>query len=530
MSDTTTLANLMSVDNDATLPTYRRPELLAVGYQLDLMMDLLGGTSSMHKKATTYIRKWTDEEIETFNIRSVAEQVLEGLGRALSASVGMMFAREPNLDWKEVDETFQDQWESVDGSGTAGHVFVKKFSETAVRDGVAAILVDHTPLPRDAETGETIAINAREETERGVQPTWASYPRSNILSWHTEEISNRETLVQAVLYEPSTVRDGAFGVKSVDRFRALVLANGVAGWILFEATEENPSEMSHFKIVKEGVFRNKNGQVADFIPLAIAHTGRSDEVMVATIPLLGVAYANLGHWQLSTNLRFYIDLLSFPQPWIRGALAPNQVANPEGDATTTPGKLKVGPMVFIHLTGENSEYGFASPSPDNYEPIQASIRKKEEDMALQGLSFLARDKRAAETAEAKRLDATAENASLATAAQGIDDAVNQALGFSAWYNGVTGDAPVFTINRDFESTTMSPEVMAAYVAAVEKAGLPIPIFLQMWQDGGRIPPDTDLEELEVEMMAILASQEQERREAEETAAARLEAARAEAAA
>ena len=122
-------------------------------------------------------------------------------------------------------------------------------------------------------------------------------------------------------------------------------------------------------------------------------------------------------------------------------------------------------------------------------------------MAQMGMMFLAKDTRAAETAEAKRLDATAENATLATVAQGIDDAINEALKAHAWFQGLDeNQVPVYQINRDFESTALDPQTMAVYVAAVERAGLPPRSLLEAWQSGGRIGPDVDLDELENEMM------------------------------
>jgi hypothetical protein len=123
-------------------------------------------------------------------------------------------------------------------------------------------------------------------------------------------------------------------------------------------------------------------------------------------------------------------------------------------------------------------------------------------MAQQGLSFLQTDTRAAETAEAKRLDASAENATLATAAQGIEDAINAAWEIHGWYEGMAPiDCPVVSISRDYEATTMPAQLLAAYVQAVAQAGLPVRLLLAQMQQGGLIAPDEDLDVLAGEMMA-----------------------------
>ena len=90
-----------------------------------------------------------------------------------------------------------------------------------------------------------------------------------------------------------------------------------------------------------------------------------------------------------------------------------------------------------------------------------------------GLSFLSRQTRAAETAEAKRLDAAAEDATLATAGQAIEDAVNQAWADAAWYLGLTPDAAsVVTLNRDYERAVLSPQMVQA-VGALIAGGMPV---------------------------------------------------------
>lgn len=498
------------------LPNYARPELLDVAKDLDLVRDLLGGTRRMHERADIYIRRWADEDPRVWDVRAKCEQVQEGLSRALSAGVGMLFARSPSMDWRGASEAFRAQWENIDSAGTHGRVFVKKFADMSLRDGTGLIVVDHPSPPKD-EDGNRLPVTAQTEADLNLRPTWASYPRANILSWHTETVDNAETLTQVNLYEPTLVRKGRFGVELKKRYRTLFLVDRRAAWILWEAINENPAEQSHFRVVDSGYYTNRNGDFAPFLPVAVAHTGRSDAILCSTIPLLGVAWANLGHWQISTNLRFYTDLASFPQPTVIGSLAPshNPVTN-----QLDPGKLRLGPLVVIQLMGENADFKWSAPPVETFEPLERQRAQKERDMATMSFSFLAKDKRVQETAEAKRLDSTAENASLATAAQGIDDCINQALYYHAWFLGEhEKELPVFELNRDFEATVMDPAAMLAYVTAVEKAGLPRRLLLEAWQEGGRIPADADLDELLLEMMAEAAAQEAARAEAAAEAAA-----------
>lgn len=510
---------------DPSLPNYARPDYRALALDLKLIADELGGTRAMHAAAGRYIRKWKAEDKDTYTFRSRCETFFEGLGRTLSAAVGMLFAKPPTVTWNGAETAMKPHWDDVDGAGTAGTVFVKRFAEAAVRDGLGVLLVDHPPAPRG------IVVHAGNEVELNLRPTWAMYNRGAAINWRVERLNNRRTLTLLVLHEPATVSDQAYGVKTVHRFRVLrmqsLLELGdksaadlpvmpyVATWTLWQLNDGAVGDrMDSFTQVGTGVFQNRAGDAAAALPLAIAYTGRTDGIMDARIPLLGVAWANLSHWQLSTELRFNTVVAAFAQPTVIGELADDT-----SGASPVPGKLKIGPLALVHLrTG--GEYRWTEASGTGLARLATLVLEKLGDIARLGLSFLQSDTRAAETAEAKRLDASAENATLATAAQGIEDAVNLALEVHAWYVGIPkAQAPTVQLSRDFENTVMAADVMTAYAYAVEKAGLPLRVLLDSFQRGGRIPADANLDDMELEAVANARADADAKAQAEAEAAA-----------
>lgn len=497
------------------LPNYTRPEVVAAQKDLTLVSDLLAGTRRMHEQSQSagYIRKWTDELQGVYDIRRTAETVFEGLGRTLSSATGMLFAKAPGIEWNQSEAAMKPHFDNIDAAGTKHSVFLKRFAEASIRDGIGVILVDHTPPP------DPKVLPLGERTEKvnqdfGLRPTWAMYSRSQVINWRSAVVNNQKRLTLIVFHECSEQETGQYGIATVHRYRVLRLLNGVATWTLYEQMKPEAMTEGDFKEIGKGTFANRDGRPADFLPVAIAYTGRTDSVMCSTIPLLGVAWANLAHWQQSSDLRFYRSLAAFPQPVVIGEIAQEHTA-----AGPVPGKLRVGPMVVVHLQGENASFQWNELTGSSMEQLEKGIDEKLGQISKLGMAFLATDTRAPETAEAKRLDATAENSTLATAAQGIEDAANLANEFHAWYLGIEkAGAPVVTISRDYESTAMDPAAMAVYIQAVRDAGLPIRVLLEAWQIGGRIPPDADLEELELEMEAAkAAADEQKRLEQEEQA-------------
>jgi hypothetical protein len=509
---------------DPSKPNYVRPEVQKVRTDLELMADLIAGTRRMWERSqvANYIRKWADEKTAIYHIRRQSETVFEGVARTLSAAVGMLFAKPPVVEWNASEAAMDEHWEDLDGAGTSGPVLCKRFADQSIRDGLGLILVDHPAPPKDVDV-----VTEAVAQEFNLRPQWALYQRYYAISWRVGRVNNRAEPTQVVLEECDYAEAGQFGVVERKRYRVLQLVTRAPGtlnvldpggpmatWELFEETKDGT--VYGFKSVGKGVFKNINGEPAATLPIAVAYTGRTDAPFCASIPLLGVAFANLAHWQLSTNLRFYCDLAAFPQPTVTGELASTTVQAAGGNATTMPGKLQIGPAVAVMLKGADSKYSFTAPPTDAFAPLEVRIQEKRQQIGEMGMSFLTPDTRAAETAEAKRLDAAAENSTLATAAQGIEDALNRALEIHAWYLGIEAEgAPVLTINKDFEATVMEPAVMLAYITAAKEVGFPVSQVLKIFQQGGRLPLDTDLDALELEMAANAAAEAERQRQAAE---------------
>lgn len=492
---------MSAISTDPADPNYARPEYVAAARDLKLVDDLLGGTRAMHAASETYIRKWKAEKKENYNIRRTCESLFEGLERTLSAAVGMLYSRPPQIKYNHSEAVIAPHLDNVDNQGTAFPIFAKRFGEAATRDGLAAILVDHTPPPVDEE-GNPRTPTAEEEVSLNLRPVWTRYDRSQIINWQTGVVNNQRVLTLVVLHEAAEEPVGPFGTQRVEKYRELRLLDGQAVWRLWR-TVKGEDGKEEFRAEDAGVFTDRAGRVSPVIPLAIAYAGRTDAPLQATIPLRGVAWANLSHWQLSTDLRFNTLVASFAQPTVTGKLAVDPVTGLERP-------LEIGPLVTMQIQ-EGGSFSWTEAAGTGLERLSLLRDEKLQQIGVLGLSFLTPDTRAAETAEAKRIDATAQNATLATASQGIEDALNLAFEFHAWYLGIEkAGAPVATLSRDFESAAIAADIMTAYVQAVASAGLPPRLLLDAWQQGGRIAQEVDLDALEMEMMAGKAAEAERR--------------------
>lgn len=486
-------------------PTYQRPEVIAVAKDLTLIDDLLAGTRRMQEMSAVrkYLPKWTHEQDEVYAIRRACEAVYGGLGRTLSASTGMLFARPPKIEYNSFEEVMTEHLQNIDGLGTAFDVFAKRYSNLCIRDGFSVLLIDHTPPPPEDEVAR---LGSAVDKKYNQRPLWAYYSRGQVRAWRTANVNGQTVITQLVLAESPEEPVGLFGTQVVEQYRILEVTNGVAGWRILRKSSGGRATLlqGEFFNAGSGVFRNVRGETRDTLPIAVGYTGDNVAPMQCSIPLLDVAFANLGHWQIATDLAFYRRLSAFPQPYVVGELAQEQRA----DGQLVTGQLRFGPMVAVHLQ-ENGEFGWRELTGSSMEQLEKGIEAKERQMSQLGMSFLAKSSRSQETAEAKRLDATAENATLATAGRGVNDALNMGLEIHAWYLGNEDKqaAPTCELNTDFDAIAMDSATMAVYVQAVASAGLPPMVLLEAWQAGGRLPPDADLEALEREMLAAKVAQD-----------------------
>src|SRR4051812_30595017 len=93
-------------------PSTPRLEYVLAAPDVALIRDELAGTRQMHASAAKYIPKYKAEKPEAYKRRATAAKFYGGLGRTLSASVGMLFAKppKPSENWPQ---EMQDQWENL---------------------------------------------------------------------------------------------------------------------------------------------------------------------------------------------------------------------------------------------------------------------------------------------------------------------------------------------------------------------------------------------------------------------------------
>jgi hypothetical protein len=442
--------------------------------------DVYDGTDAIHAAGERYLPRFPAESPDNYRRRSTSTEFYNAFARTVGGTVGLVFQRDPILG-DDNPPAVRDHWENIDGAGRHGTVFARDLFTDAMIVGHGGILVDY-PAVADPDT-----VTLATERALALRPYWVRVRAEDIVSWRFTQFGGLFLLTQLVLREEVERPLGAFGVALVTRYRVfrLDLATQHVTWELWEP-EQVPGEQATIplKPIASGIVRNQ--ERIPFAPFIIGPPGQPVTSLTSKPPLLDLADANLAHYRVAADRRHVMSLACTPTPV--------RIGVPD-DAPP----IILGPTSAIDIPSPDGDVKFLEPSGAAFQPTQSELDMLERRMAALGLAFLMSDTRAAETAEAKRIDTAQQNATLATAARGLQDALEQALDFHARYLGQRGGS--IAVNTDFEQTVMAPEVMDAYARMVDSDKLSLEMFWDLLRQGRRLPDSFDADTEKVRILA-----------------------------
>jgi hypothetical protein len=444
-------------DNPKTLSASAKRQQHA----LQIVRDLFAGPEKVRERGAVYLPQAPGEDGINYTVRLNRSVFFNAFRHTIEGLVGFVFRKDPVLG-EDVPEPITKHWENIDNAGTHGDVFLRELMADAQTAGHAAILVEF-PKTEGTQTA------ADEQTE--IRPYWVPIRKDNILSWRSAVVNGRLVLTQVVLKECAYVPAGMFGEVLQEQYRVLFNDQGTVGYQLLEVTKENKVIEVDF-----GLYPTQTE-----IPIAEIVTSGKKSLFESEPPLIDLAYLNIAHYQGDSDYRWSIHKTNVPILFAAGF-------NVQDEATGT--QVAIGPNSLVNAQDPTAKLEYVAHNGEALGSSQQALQDLKSDMATMGLAMLAPDKRAAETAEAKRIDKSTSDSALAVTARGLQDGAERALGFHAKYMKMD-DGGSITINRDFENLTLTPQQVTALSALVRDGHLTIETLWKMLQDGNVLPDDFD---------------------------------------
>lgn len=455
--------------------------------------DAYEGTDALAARPRYYLPKHKKEQPDDYKYRVAHAVPFNGFRAAIQGFVGLAFAKPPTLGG-DVPREIRAHAENIDGRGRHLNVFAKDITEDGATVGSVGVLLDYPTRPENA--------TAQDELNGYLRPYWIHVRAEDVLSWDHTMIGAREMLTQLVLQETATVKVGRFGRKTVTRYRVYTqdVANlGITAPVLFSVLEARKSKTSSGETdyieIASGVVKTKRGNISK-IPFEGALLGTPTSSMTARPWLKDLLDLMLAHYRVASDRGWLMHQSCVPIPVRKGYKAPvDRDGNPRPAAIAAANVL----MDLPADTKEHSDIGFkfVEVAGTAFEPTAKELERMKQEMGTLGLQFLAPSSRAAETADARRIDSRIEHASLSSMMSVIDDLIERCLILHAEFMGLEivrsgeKDGGSFSTNRDFERTALSAEMIKVYMELNLNGQLSMETLLEILERGRALPDGFD---------------------------------------
>lgn len=458
------------------LPIHAHPWYELQREDWEKVRDLMAGTRAVRKKGALYLPKHAAEQPDDYELRLKLGVVYNGFKRTLQAMTGLVMQRPVELG--QTAGKIAEHWESIDGRRGHGAVFARRVFTEGLATNWCGILVDMQPLEDEG------GVRSRaDEARLGLRPYWRLYKAEDIRDWQWTEYQGEQVLRLLVLRECYQERVGRFRIEERVDYRVIEWRGpGEITWELWR--EEGDRGNRSASLVRRGSILG---------PERIPFSFFTPNEVYGPPPLIDLADLNLTHYRTDTDRRHLMRIGCLPIPVRIGY--PNAGDEPEKPFGTNR-------LLDVPLDGD---FKWAEITGAAFGVTGEDLRMIEARMGAMGLAFLQPETRAAETAEAKRIDSTAQNATLASAARALKDCLEEAVIYHAQFLKV---APVgVEVNTDFERTVLPPQMIDA-LSRLEVAGqLSLETLLAMLKRGHVLGDDTDVEEELARIMQRRAEQD-----------------------
>lgn len=467
-------AKSVSPTGDEHLPSTKCLAAKRQAPSLTVVRDLWAGNERVKACAQTYLPQAPREDAQDYRVRLQRATLYNVFRNTVIGLMGYGFREPPKLQ-EDVPAQLQTDWENIDLAGTHGDVFARDVGTDATTTGHAAILVDYPAGEASANYSDDLAK----------RPYWVPLTKDQLLSWRTTIEEGRTVLTQLVIEEQSCVPVGTFGDTLQTRYRVFTrekpdIGTPVVRWQLLEIAPNKA-----VVVIDQG-----DVPTQDEIPVAEIVTAGRRALFDSDPPFLDLAHLNLAHYRQWSDYDSSIHMTCVPLLFTAGFLMKDEQGK----------DIPVGPNTGLNSPHPDGKAAYVTHSGESLDQVRRSLEDLENRMAALGLAALATQKRAAETATAKAMDKGATDSALAVTMRGIQDGLERAMYFHARYYGLEDGGSV-EMNADFVDMVMDAAVMTAWGTLAQALNLPPRVVIEALIAGGRLPEDTDVDELEREMVA-----------------------------
>jgi len=397
--------------------------------------------------------------------------------RTLNGYVGAVMRRDPGY---VVPDLIQSRLEDITDAGQNATEFIHSQVKELLTTGRYGLLVDKAA--EDVVEGEPAFIKL--------------YYPENITNW----VCDKDGCLLAVVLKESIFipKDGdPYDLEERTQLRELVkLPEGYTVRLWVQKKNSDGFLADEYELAAPPVQPTLRGNAIEDIPFVFVSCDK-DSMSCSKPPIMDLVDANINHYQLDADYRHGLHFTALPTPVFTGV--------DEGK------DYFLGSEVAINLRNPDCKAFFLEFQGMGLSAIKEAMEERKSQMASLGAALIqnSRTGKGVETAEAAKIQHAGETSLLSTVVSRVEEAMEEALGLVAAWEGltVTDEGIEITINRDFIDATLAAADITAMVGAWQAGTLPVTELYWNFQRGGVLNPATTVEVYEAAVTKMAADKQ-----------------------
>ena len=398
--------------------------------------DAVEGEYAVHEKATLYLPRLAQEDVNDYNARLRRTPFFNAVGRTVSGLKGMAFRKNPTRELPAAAERYASD---IDLAGTPVDVFAQQIVQQVLEVNRVGILVDYPSVPNAGE------LTVAQAEALGLRPMVSMYKAETIINWREARVNGGLKLILVVLTEQADASASEFDQTTEDRWRVLDLTPDGYRQRVFRKGANGGEEL-----LSES-YPLMNGRPMTDIPFFFV-AADSLKPEPETPQLMDLVEMNFHHYTVSADYEHGCHWSGLPTLFVTGyqqGVDSKAIYIGGSSANCLP-----DPMAKAFFVETQS----------NFEALRNNLEDKQAQMAVLGARMLESQKASVESAETQKTRQAGEQSQMAAVVDMVSVAMTKALSvFSQWAGG-DGEV-VYHINKDFIPVSMTAQELTALVSS-----------------------------------------------------------------
>ncbi len=397
----------------------------------DEAQTLMGGTAAMRAAGVKYLPKNERESDKKYQARLNRSFLYNVFKNTVTSMSGKPFEKPATV--APVDDFYTAFVKDVDRQGVGIDAFGQDLLRQVLSKGITFILVD---LPTVVTDGQP--LSRQDEIDRKIRPYWAHIHADNLIGWDIEVINGVKELSRIRIREEVSEKVGEFGEECHKQVRVI----GRDYWQTWRMKD---------KLSKEWMIYEDGPRTAGTVTLVPVQADKA-MFMCSDPPLKSLAEKNIEHWQSSSDQRNILHVSRVPLLFAKAIDIPeDEQGRPSGEISTgsiVTSSSPDGDLKWVELSGDGSIV-----------QGKADVERLVDEMESLGGQLMLSKAGAATTATEENIKSSKSNSVLHSILTNLESALDLAFLYTQKLRGVTGDAPMVNLYKDF--SVQNPNFLSA---------------------------------------------------------------------